>query len=200
MKKSTLTLLLILASFALFSQQNTFDPPGGIFGGLNPDDDGVVGAIGGSVDVSAIGGATYTIPINVPEGIGGIQPNLSVVYNSQSGNGLLGWGWNLAGLSAITRMGQTKFYDDTITYIDFQNDRFALDGQRLMVVNDVPYGHDGAEYKTEIDANCKIVSYTCDTTNGPAYFKVWMPNGIIAYYGFRQDSRIGLQAQNNVCL
>ena len=106
----------------------------------------------------------------------------------------------MTGLSAITRMGQTKFYDDTITFVDFQNDRFALDGQRLMVVNDVPYGENGAEYKTEIDANCKIVSYTCDTTIGPAFFKVWMANGAIAYYGFRRDSRIGLQAVRNVSL
>ena len=200
MKRIIYTLLIILVGVGGRAQNGSIVLPDGIFGGLNPEDNGVVGAIGGVVNISASGGATYTIPIQVAEGIGGIQPNLSLVYNSQSGNGLLGWGWNLSGLSAITRAGQCKFYDDTITAIDFHNDRFLLDGQRLMVVNGKPYGADGTEYKTEIDGMSKIVSYTCDTTNGPASFTVWLPNGNIAYYGSRRDSRIGLQKKNDVSL
>lgn len=160
----------------------------------------VVGAIGGTVDVTALGGASYSIPIQVPEGIGGIQPNLSVVYNSQSGNGLLGWGWTLGGLSAITRVGQTLYHDNNLKGVDFNNDRFSLDGQRLMVVNGLPDGADGAEYRTEIDQMAKIVSYSCDTTFGPAYFKVWYSNGNIAYYGSKRHSRIGLQQRNDVCI
>lgn len=172
------------------------------------DTETVVGAIGGSVDVSSLGGATYSIPISLPEGVGGMQPALSIVYNSQSGNGLLGWGWNLGGLSAITRTGTTMYHDNYLHGVafstDFNNrndlDRFALDGQRLMVVNGLPDGGDGTEYRTEIDQMAKIVSYSCDTTYGPAYFKVWLSNGNIAYYGSRWDSRIGLQQHNDVCV
>ena len=172
------------------------------------DTETVVGAIGGSVDVSSLGGATYSIPISLPEGVGGMQPALSIVYNSQSGNGLLGWGWNLGGLSAITRTGTTMYHDNCLHGVafstDFNNrddlDRFTLDGQRLMVVNGLPDGGDGTEYRTEIDQMAKIVSYSCDTTYGPAYFKVWLSNGNIAYYGSRWDSRIGLQQHNDVCV
>ena len=176
-----------------------FPPEEGLTGGPNTSDTGVVGAIGGVVDVGAMGAAIYTIPIELPEGINGMTPSLSVTYNSQAGNGLLGWGWDLTGVSAITRSGTTLYHDKSMSGVDFQNDRFCLDGQRLMVVNGY-YGTHGAEYKTEIDGMAKIVSFTCDTTTGPAFFKVWTANGLLLEYGGTSDSRLGLHQNNDVCL
>jgi hypothetical protein len=39
----------------------------------------------------------------VPPGRAGIQPNLSLEYASGGGNGFVGVGWGLAGLSRISR-------------------------------------------------------------------------------------------------
>ena len=161
--------------------------------------DTVVGAIGGSGSAGGLGGAVYTIPIQVPEGLGGIHPSIAVAYNSQGGNGLLGWCWDLQGVSSITRMGTTQYHDGEMSGVDFYNDRFALDGQRLVCVAGT-YGGNNAEYRTETDGMARIVSYTCDTTTGPAYFKVCLPDGNIAYYGHSRGSRIGLQQQHDVCL
>lgn len=101
MKKNIYILIVLaISAISLYAQENNITPPA--------EDEVVVGAIGGNVDISTLGGATYSIPIQIPDGIDGMQPNLSIVYNSQSGNGLLGWGWNIGGLSSITRIGHTK--------------------------------------------------------------------------------------------
>lgn len=81
------------------------------------------------VDVSAIGAATYTIPIEVVPGTKGVQPNLSISYNSMSGLGILGSKWSFSGISAITRTCQTSFFDGNINPIGYDTtDRFSLDG------------------------------------------------------------------------
>jgi len=84
-----------------------------------------VGAIPGEVDVSPAGATTYTIPIEVVPGTQGMQPNLSIVYNSMSGMGLLGMKWNIAGISSISRCGQVPYFEGNTTAIQFStNDRY----------------------------------------------------------------------------
>jgi len=152
-----------------------------------------VGAIPGAIDVSPMGAATYTIPIEVVPGTQGMQPNLSIVYNSMGGMGLLGMKWNLAGLSAISRCGQTPYYDnDVVTSIQFLNngaytDRFAIDGERLVSLNGT-YGAVGGEYATEMENFMRVFSYG-GTTNHPAHFKAFTDDGSIIEYGNTSNSQ-----------
>lgn len=199
-------ILLVIALFSLFTctalAQDRLDfidaanavlspPSNGVLGGVTGSGTGVVGAIGGTVDIGGLGGATYTIPIEVPNGIAGMQPGISIVYNSQSSNGLLGWGWTLGGLSAISRVNKTLFYDGVMDGANFCDDRFSMDGQRLVLVNNNTYGTNGAEYRTEVDGMSKIVSYSENgIVNGPARFKVWTADGHIMEYGFTDKSRV----------
>lgn len=180
----------------MINAQELLNPPTeGLYGGINQDDNGVVGAIGGTVDVSALGGATYTIPVQVPEGIGGIQPNLSIVYNSQSGNGLLGWGWNLGGVSAIARVGKTQYHDGEVKGVNFKYDRYALDGQRLILVNGEFYGANNSEYKTEVDGLSKIVAHNeKGIVNGPGWFTVYTADGLFMEYG-KEGARMAFDAE-----
>ena len=151
-----------------------------------------VGYTEGILSVSPTGGATYSIPIALPPGINGVVPSVALTYTSQSGNGLAGYGWNISGLSAITRIPSTIFHDGMVDPVDLDGaDRFALDGQRLLLKSGV-YGKDGAEYQTERYSNLKITSHGTSPYSGvygPAYFKVAYPDGSIAYYGQNSASR-----------
>ncbi len=156
-----------------------------------------VGATPGSFKVNETGAATYTIPITVPPGTGGMAPTLSLNYNSQSGNGPLGVGWSLGGLSAITRCPASYAQDGFKGGINYDgNDRYCLDGQRLVAVSGA-YGADGAEYRTETESYTRVVSYG-SAGNGPAWFKAWTKSGQIMEYGNTADSRIEAQGKPTV--
>ncbi len=157
-------------------------------GGSSPG----IGETMGTLSVSLTGSAQYDIPIAVPTGINGVAPEVSLRYNSQSGNGLAGYGWNVSGISTISRIASTKFHDNQIDGVDFDAlDRFALDGERL-VLKSGTYGTNGAQYETETYSNLKIVSHGTSpygAAYGPSYFIVHYPDGSLAHYGNSSDSR-----------
>lgn len=139
-----------------------------------------VGAIPGQFSVSETGAATYTIPIAVPPGVAGMEPKLSLTYNSQGGNGLLGVGWSLSGLSAITRCTRTIIQGGASGGIEYStSDKYCQDGQRLVAVSGAN-GSDGAEYCTEIESFTKVISYGT-AGNGPAWFKARIFGVVVAF-------------------
>ncbi|NET24404.1 polymorphic toxin-type HINT domain-containing protein [Okeania sp. SIO1I7] len=149
-----------------------------------------LGTIPGEFAVNGNGGATYSVSIEVPPGINGVQPNLSLVYNNQQQNGLLGMDWQLAGLSAIARCGKTIATDGTKGGVNFDSeDRFCWDGQRLIAVNG-EYGADGTEYRTERETWAKVVSHTVDGKNGPRWFSLTTKDGHQLEFGNTEDSKI----------
>src|SRR5262249_22827231 len=78
----------------------------------------------GSFDVSPVGVATYTIPIEVPPGTAGMTPSLTLQYSSGAPNGLLGMGWSLGGLPSITRCPRTVAQDGARGGVNYDmNDR-----------------------------------------------------------------------------
>lgn len=154
----------------------------------------VVGTLPGDVVVDNTGAATYTIPLSVVPGTAGMQPDLSLQYSSQGGNGVLGVGWSIGGLSAISRAPQTWLDNDgspgfTPDGIDFDaNDRFTLDGQRLICVSGT-YGQHLAVYRTEVDSFSRISSWET-LGNGPKYFVVETKAGLKMGYGAYFDSAL----------
>ncbi|WP_438011979.1 SpvB/TcaC N-terminal domain-containing protein [Sorangium sp. So ce321] len=66
-----------------------------------------VGYLPGGGQVTADGAFTYTIPLDVPAGLG-VTPSLALHYSSRGGNGPVGRGWSVAGSSsAIARCDAT---------------------------------------------------------------------------------------------
>ena len=142
----------------------------------------------GQFSVSQSGAATYSIPIQVPPGTAGMEPKLALVYNSQSGNGMLGMGWSLSGLSAITRCPRTMAQDGSRGTVNLDNnDRLCLDGQRLIrVTPGGNYWDAGSEYRTEMDGFHRV------RYDGSG-FVIQSKSGSTMEYGKTVDSRIEAQ-------
>ena len=150
-----------------------------------------IGRTPGRGSVSPDGEARYSIAIDVPPGTNGVTPTLSLEYRHRNRGGLLGVGWSIAGLSQITRCGRTMVQDGvTSAPLRTIADRFCLDGQRLVVANQLAYEAPGAEYRTEIESYARIRAVPGASTNGPAYFTVDSADGLIHEYGATNDSRI----------
>lgn len=158
-----------------------------------------VGATVGEASVTHNGAATYSIPIVVPQGTNGVIPSLSLTYSSQSGNGSMGPGWGIGGLSAITRSGQSIYFDDKTTAVNFtSSDRFYLDGTRL-IKRSGTYGNNNSTYRTESENFADISSHG-SMEGSPEWFKVERKDGTVMEYGNRSDARFLNQNNTEVLI
>jgi Salmonella virulence plasmid 65kDa B protein len=149
--------------------------------------------------VSDGGAATISVPIQIPRGVAGMEPQLSMVYSSSGSNGPMGLGWSLAGPSAITRCGKTIQHDGVRGIVSHSiADRFCLDGQRLVTATastDATYHPTASttrEYFLERDNFSKIVATgdaASQTTGAPVSFKVYTKAGLVLDYGLSANSR-----------
>lgn len=156
-----------------------------------------IGRTEAGFDVSATGAAQYSIPIWVPPGTAGLQPELALSYDSMAGDGVLGIGFRLSGLSVIARCARTIAQDGTAGPIAFgTSGRFCLDGQRLRLVSGT-HGQAGAVYRTEIETFSRVRAYGT-AGQGPAWFVVERKDGLIYEYGNTTDSRIEIAGSTNV--
>jgi hypothetical protein len=156
-----------------------------------------VGEIGGSVSASATGGIIYSIPIFTCPGTNGLQPSISLSYNSQGSSGVAGYGWNIAGLSAITRTGKNIYHNGTVTPVTYTDeDAFLLDGVRLNPITG-NNGANGTVYALESESFAKIISFTAASPNNPSSFIVTSKDGTITEFGATDNSKIWKEGQTN---
>lgn len=181
-------LTLQISGYPAYVENGYENPPSNC--GLDPQpNNSLVGEIEGNFAVLPSGSATYQIPIKLSPGTAGMQPNLSVSYMSGAGSGIMGLGWNLSGLSAITRGNKNPYLDNKYEAISMSlNDVFNIDGNRLLLKSGT-YGINGSTYDTE------SISYINVTANGsqgfgPQSFTVIDKNGTITEYGNTSDSRL----------
>lgn len=143
-----------------------------------------VGMTEGVAGSNGAGAANYSIPIDIPSGVKGMQPEVSISYSSQGGgNGYSGHGWVLSPMSMIVRAGKNFFNNGTTTPVNYTglNDAFVMDGQRLMLI-DGSNGAAGSTYGTEQENFSKIEAIG-GNGNSPDWFKVTTKNGTILEYG-----------------
>lgn len=180
----TVETLLTLAEEVFSAVGPSFCPPGPrsrppVPDPLPPVSTSGVGTIPGAFQVTDRGSASYTIPLELPPGRAGMQPQLAISYDSSAGNGLLGMGFQLQGLSTISRCPQDPAHDGARVGIQFVNtDNFCLDGARLIQVP----GRQ-TEYRTERETFTRVRAFG-EGAGGPDYFRAWTKDGRVLDFGW----------------
>lgn len=150
-----------------------------------------VGSPKGKFDVSSTGGAVYSVSIDAPKGLGKLQPNVSLTYNSQAGYGIVGYGTNVSGISVITRGCKDIYHDGYAKGSEGLGDgAYFLDGKRLIKQNNIE-GIEGATYVLEGDPFTKVRfygSYSGSSANVKIVVKT--KDGLTCSYGSGSDSRL----------
>ncbi len=124
---------------------------------------------------SHTGAATLSIPIEVPPGRNGIEPNLSLTYNSYQGNGWVGVGWDLdvGFIQRSTKLG-----------VDYDaNDFVAMDGSSSELVPRPEWGN--GYYGAKIEA--AFTKYYLNPATGG--WEVTAKDGTKYFYGSSVYSR-----------
>lgn len=148
------------------------------------------------------GDANVSYPILIPSGRNGMQPNLAISYSSGKGNGWMGEGWDISGLSSIevdTRWGSPQFDASG------ESELYSLDGQTLVYQDDyMPNRHtvtsgaistvmqsrNTAGVKTFYLRSNHDFSKIERYGNSPANYRwvITSPNGNKTYYGGDENS------------
>lgn len=153
----------------------------------------------GNIDVNGAGQLQFSLPIALPPGVKSVAPQINLVYVSGSGNGIAGYGWNISGITAITRIAKNIERDGNIKGVQLDySDFYQFNGQRL-ILKSGEYGKNGAEYVTEKFSNIKIKSVGAisgQLWEGPEYWEVTFEDGSQAWYGFAPDSGVARTAND----
>jgi len=176
MKRFSLLLTLLFGCSVLFSQSNS-----------NPFHD-----TQGNIEVNGSGQLQFSLPIALPPGIKSVAPQINLMYTSGSNNGIAGYGWNLSGITSISRSGKNLDKDGKAEGIQLNyEDIYRFNGQRL-ILKSGEYGKDGAEYVTEKYSNVKIKSIGALSGKnwlGPEFWEVTFEDGSQAWYGVGANAK-----------
>lgn len=129
------------------------------------------------------GTGNFSVPVAVPPGRNGFQPELTLGYSSGNGNGIFGMGW------AIGIPGVMRKTSKGIPVYDDKTDVFILSGaEDLVPVNiesEILPGNIGWErtyYKPRTEGLfARIIRHK--KTNGEHYWEVRSKDGLISWYG-----------------
>lgn len=143
-----------------------------------------VGSIPILPTVSPSGGRIYTVPIGTVPGWK-LSPDISLVYNSQTGDNVAGFGWGLSGLSAITVRNKNYYYDgkNQGSLYDSSSAEYSLDGTPI-----VRHSSGLPDYSyTTVRGNI-LVKKNLAPSGETAYFEVLFPNGTTGIFGYTKNN------------
>jgi len=124
------------------------------------------------------GAANHSIPIDVPDGRNGMQPEVTLSYSTGNSHGIAGMGWSL-GAAAISR----KTTDGVPVYNDVE-DTFMLHGGAELVAIEQQTEDDGTavtRYRPRSDTGFARITHRKNGTTD--HWVVESKDGSVRYYG-----------------
>src|SRR5215211_1146391 len=125
------------------------------------------------------GTGNFTVPIALPPGRNGFQPEINLVYSTGTGNGPFGLGWNLSvpGVSRKTAKGVPQYQDLSTDPRD--HDVFILSGAEDLVP--VP-GQSAGEilYQPRTEGLFARIEHRTDQGD---FWEVRSKDGLASFYG-----------------
>lgn len=130
--------------------------------------------------VSPSGARIYSIPVTTAPG-NKLVPSVSLSYNSQAGEGLVGYGWDIGGLSSIRLTNKNQYYhgEYKAAVASAADAVFSLDGEPLVTnanSTQAPYTLITARSKVLVRAEYNVSGYI-------ARFIALYPDGRRAVFG-----------------
>ncbi|WPP58349.1 SpvB/TcaC N-terminal domain-containing protein [Acinetobacter pittii] len=144
--------------------------------------------LNGKTSVSPVGVLNHNIPLNIPPSLNGFVPPLSLNYSGESPDGILGFGWSVGGISAVSRCDNISDKTDIYQTVDdslfieainygttnppntsiFNQSCFSLDGKKLIKISPDTAAAASTEFRFEDDDFSKI---TLELESGKANIK-----------------------------
>jgi RHS repeat-associated protein len=131
------------------------------------------------------GTGNFTVPIAIPPGRNGFQPQLSLVYSTGNGNGLFGLGWNLSipGVTRKTSKGIPRYrdYDGDLA----KRDVFILSGaEDLVLVSDDSLDPlNATRYRPRTEGLFAKIIHRHDPAASADFWEVSSKDGLVSFYG-----------------
>ncbi len=125
------------------------------------------------------GTGNFTVPIALPPGRNGFQPQLNLVYSTGNGNGPFGLGWDLSipGVNRLTSKGLPRYQD---YHPDLkQRDTFVLSGAEDLVPVDETAAQ--AQYRPRTEGLFARILHHHDAGQKDNYWEVRSKDGLVSY-------------------
>lgn len=170
---------------------NTANSPGSIIS--LPNGGGALKGIGEKFSPDPhTGTGNFTVPIAVPPGRYGFQPQLSLVYSTGNGNGPFGLGWSLTipGVSRKTSDGVPRYNEAAQRLDEYERrDVFILSGAEDLVR--IGGSYPGAvEYRPRTEGLFASIihHHDPDLRSKDDYWEVASKDGLVSCYGTRKSA------------
>lgn len=152
--------------------------------------DYAVGEIPMEAGVSPTGARTYQIPIVTAAGFK-LTPSIALGYNSQAGEGWVGYGWDIQGLSTICLINKNVYYHGVAkgASVEDKDAAFALDGVPLVQNSN---SATSAAYPLETASGHILVAPEKNSQGYVMRFTALYPNGLTVVYGVESDKAFNL--------